>query len=276
MTKSRFIVTGANAGGSLLDCLAQRMDVSRRKAKELIDGRGVFVNGRRVWMARHTLRAGDQVEMHAAPVQKASAPAPVVFEDDEYLIVNKPPGVICNGPESVEEGLRTQRGNAWLAAVHRLDRDTSGCLIFAKTPAARDRILALWNTHAITKLYHAVVLGRVPKREHTIDRPVDGLSAVTHFRVLDANDLASHLLVKIDTGRTHQIRRHMEALGYPVLGDRAYGGGVALPPQFRGISRQMLHAGGLRFEHPATGKPVRVDIPMPGDFHSCLSALRLS
>jgi 23S rRNA pseudouridine1911/1915/1917 synthase len=136
-------------------------------------------------------------------------------------------------------------------------------------------MLPLFRDRRVAKTYHAIVVGRVTQRSHTLRRPIEGCDAVTHWRVLDSNAVASHLLVRIETGRTHQIRRHMEEIGHPVLGDRNYGTAEPLPAVLRAVPRQMLHAAGLRFARPVTGQRVRVDAPLPEDFTAWLKRLGL-
>jgi 23S rRNA pseudouridine1911/1915/1917 synthase len=266
------------AGKTLQDFLAQGLKLSRNRAKALIDARKVFVNGHRVWMARHTLRRGDGVEVAVeAAVTAAPAAAPAfLYQDDDYGVVNKPAGRLSNGPESVEADLRTATGIPTLRAVHRLDRDTSGCLLMAKHPEAFDRAVELFRGRQILKIYHAIVAGRLQAPERTIEAPVEGERAVTHLQVLDAGREASHLKVKIETGRTHQIRRHLMTIGHPVLGDPAYGTGHVLPDLFRKVPRQLLHAACLQFVSPVSGKKVRVEAPLPADFKTWLRRLGLT
>jgi 23S rRNA pseudouridine1911/1915/1917 synthase len=133
----------------------------------------------------------------------------------------------------------------------------------------------LFKHHRILKLYQAIVTGYLRGPEQTIDRPLDNEPAITHLQVIDSSPLASHLKVRIDTGRTHQIRKHLESIGHPVLGDKAYGTRKVLPGELRHVGRQMLHAATLQFESPFDGTKIRVAAPLPGDFEDCLKKLRL-
>jgi len=267
------------AGVTLQEFLAAQLQLSKGKAKALLDQRVVFVNGRRVWMARHALRPGDLVEVQAqavAPAAPAGAPAPaVLYEDGDYLVVNKPPGRLAAGPDSVERDLQARRRLPALAAVHRLDRDTSGCLLFAKHARALAAAIGLFGQRAVTKVYHAIAAGRLPDGVHEINVPVDGQPALTRVARLDANPRASHLKLNIETGRTHQIRKHLLAVRHPVLGDKAYGGRFQPAGWQQEVPRQMLHAAVLAFPQPLTGAPVRCAAPLPGDFRACLRHLRL-
>lgn len=275
MQTTHIRVASAEAGHPLIAVLAARLAASRNRAKRVIDGRRVFVNGRRVWMARHTLQAGDDVEVHPEPAVPRGDRAHVLWQDADYLVADKPPGIETNGPGSQEESLRASLKIAGLTAVHRLDRDTSGCLLFAKNPAAEAKIIPLFAKRLIDKTYHAIVRGQWPGRERVISRPLDGAAALTRVQTLDANRLASHLLVTIKTGRTHQIRLHLRGIGHPVVGDRQYAIRRELSALERAVPRQMLHAQQLGFKHPLTGASVRCAAPLPHDFRECLKIFRL-
>ncbi len=252
-------------GVALLDFLACQLGLSRRQAKSLLDARCVFVNGRRIWMARHRLAAGDAVEVAVAPAPARRAARPL-YEDDDYLIIDKPPGLASTGPRSAESVWRTETNNPALCAVHRLDRDTSGCLLLARTPEAAARMHPLFARRHILKVYHALVSGQVRERTREIAYPVDHQSARTRMLTLAAAPHASHLQLTLETGRTHQIRRHLLAIGHPLLGDRVYATRRVLAPAERTVSRHMLHAARLAFAHPADGRPVEARAPLPPDF----------
>ena len=261
---------------TLVEYLAGELGVSKRKAKSLLDRRCVFVNERRVWMAGHRLSAGDSVEVHGSVggSREASAPA-VIYSDEWYVIVDKKPDIITCGADGLEGQLRLALGLPGLAAVHRLDRDTSGCVIFAKKPDALERAIELFRQGGVSKQYRAVVRGMMREETRSITKAISGQPSVTHVRVLDTNRDASYLAVSIETGRTHQIRLHLASIRHPVVGDRQYGPMTAEDGRFRRIGRQMLHASGVRFKHPFTGQTVSVSAPLPGDFRACLGALRL-
>jgi len=264
-------------GATLIAFLAAHLQLSNHKAKALLDARRVFVNGQRVWMARHRLDPGDRVEIQeglsAGPVVSREV---VLYESNDYLIANKPPGLLANGPQSLELGLRRLLGNSALTAVHRLDRDTSGCLLFAQQAEAEACIRPLFVQHRIRKMYHAIVSGFVPDPEQEITHPIEHRSARTLVRTLDANKRASHLWIELETGRTHQIRRHLVAIGHPLLGDQQYATRREVSPQERAVRRQMLHAFELAFRHPVTGKPVHAKAPLPDDFAACLRQFGLT
>jgi RluA family pseudouridine synthase len=264
------------AGQPLLDFLAARLGCSRRKAKALLDARAVFVNSRRVWMAHHELHAGDGVEVQRAPAAGPPATLPVVCEEDPFVVVNKPAGMSSTGPGSAEALARSQLGAPALRAVHRLDRDTSGCLLLSRTAEGFAAAVALFRDRQVHKRYHAIALGRLAPPRQDIRRPLGGRPAATRVTTAAANPTASHLLITIDTGRTHQIRQHLAGIGHPVLGDRRYGTRRDHAPLEKRVPRQMLHAFAIAFRHPANRRAVRAESPLPADFMSTLRRLRLT
>ncbi|MDD5677241.1 MAG: RluA family pseudouridine synthase [Kiritimatiellae bacterium] len=276
-TQTQLKVRLSDHGSTLMAFLAAHLQLSNHKAKALLDARRVFVNGQRVWMARHRLDPGDHVEIQegwvAGPVVSRDV---VLYAKGDYLIANKPPGLLANGPQSLESGLRRLLGNPALTAVHRLDRDTSGCLLFAQKSEAEALIKPLFVQHRIRKMYHAIVSGHVSEREQEITHPIDHRSARTLVRTLDANRLASHLWIELETGRTHQIRRHLVAIGHPLLGDQQYATRREVSSQERAVRRQMLHAYELAFRHPVTSEPVHARAPLPEDFAACLRKFGLT
>lgn len=278
MRSVAYTIRNEGAGMALLDFLAGHLEISRKRAKQLLDRRCVFVNRKRVWMARHTLARGDVIEAHLLEEheQKGGGPPDLLHQDPDYLILNKRAGVVSNGENSAESELRRRLGDPAVRAAHRLDRDTSGCLLFARNELAFDRVVSLFRRHRVRKTYHALVVGLLNTPGRTIQSPVDGEQAITKLRTLDSNRAASHLLVSIETGRTHQIRRHLSGLGHPVLGDGQYGLQAGMADAARAAPRQMLHAYSLDFRHPVTEVRVHAIAPLPGDFRELLRHLRLT
>lgn len=264
----------------LLDVVAHHLGLSKKQAKRLLDARSVFVNQRRVWMARHPLQAGDEVEVigfrpASAPTRPATPPrVRVLRETADWLAVDKPPGLLTNGPDSVESLLRVQRQESGLEAVHRLDRDTSGCLLLARHAQARDHLLALFEQHAVKKTYLAIVLGAFPPDLKRVDKRLDGLEAITDFRVRDAHARASLIEARPQTGRTHQLRLHVRAVGHPLAGDKTYATGELHHEALRRLPRQMLHAWRLAWTD-ASGEEIKLEVPWPADFQHALRALGL-
>jgi RluA family pseudouridine synthase len=273
------VVSAPDAALTLQAFISKRMSLSRRAAKALIDTRAVWVNRKRVWMAHHALHSGDRVLVpvyadtaNRVEVQKLR----VLVSDDDYLVIDKPAGVMSVGADSVEERLRTQEGNLALCAVHRLDRDTTGCLVFARRPEALAAAVSEFKKRHVRKSYNAIVSGRYAQTRSTVNEDVDEARAVTHIRLLAVNEDASYLALRIETGRTHQIRKHLAAIRHPILGDREYGPKFALDPRIVAIPRQMLHAAEVEMPHPfKRGEMFRAHSPLPADFRRCLRTFKL-
>lgn len=283
---------GKNDPGILQDFLAQRFSLSRRTAKAMIDGRSVWVNRRCVWIARYAIKTGDVVEVPTAVVKGAVAqvaekgrpPASkdvashvkrhvrVLWQDDNYLVADKPSGVVsCDDPKSVESILREQESIPTLEAVHRLDRDTTGCLMFAKSHAALVAAVEIFKTHKVSKTYHAITAGEFKYAHQTINTPLDGETAVSRVTREAKCPDASFLRVRIETGRTNQIRRHLASVRAPVVGDRVFGLKSARDPRLMQVPRQMLHASTLAMPNPMnTREEIKAHSPLPADFRSTL------
>jgi len=262
---------------SLLEFLAIHLNISKRQAKDLLNARSVFVNRHRVWMASHTLKPNDIVEVQEPEGANVEANRlEILYEDTDYVIVNKGPGMLSNGLNSVESSLRGHLRMPALVAAHRLDRDTSGCLLMAKSAKAFEDVLPAFRRHDVKKTYHVIVAGRVAESEQVITVPIEGELAVTRVRTLDAKKEASHLLVTIDTGRTHQIRKHLDHIRHPVIGDRHYGTRLAASDKSLRVGRQMLHASSIEFAHPGTGRRVFAKAPLPRDFRNGLRTFDLT
>ena len=275
MNRRDFTVKYSQEGTRLFEIVARQLGISKKKAQALLDAKQVLVNGKRIWMKNHLVKEGDRVEILA--VEKPDAPPKhirVLWQDGDYLIVNKPPFMLTNAAgDSLESRLRKQEGNRAICAVHRLDKETSGCVIFAKSPEAKATMIPLFKGRDIMKIYRAVTIGSFPRKWTEIRTDIDGYMSTTLVKVLDANRQASYLELRIETGRTHQIRRHLAGKRYPVLGDKKYAGsGTELSLQ---QPRQMLHAYRLVFRHPTTGETIRALAPPPADFRKCLAQLKL-
>lgn len=287
----RLVVAKPENGKSLQDFLAARCGLSRRAAKAVIDGRSVWVNRKCVWIAHHAMRTGDIVETPRAVVGAArrqpgsSRPAAecepssvvrhvrILSETPDYVVADKPAGVVsCGDPKSVEMILRIQLKIPTLEAVHRLDRDTTGCLLLAKTHTAFMAAVEMFKTHAVKKVYYAVVAGRFPHAHETVNAPLDGKPAVSHITREAMSQDASFLKVRIETGRTNQIRRHLSSIRFPVVGDRTFGLKTARDPRLMSVPRQMLHASNLEFPDPmrSVKASIRAHSPLPADFRRTL------
>lgn len=294
----RFTVSAADAGKRLDQVLAANVPgLSRRKARVLLELGGVYLDKHRTKTAGKLLRAGQTVEaVLGAVLARATKPDAaeqkplpahrVIHEDEDLVVVEKPSGLLtAPTPESDRNNLawllaRRERGvpvhgtrttpPAPIFVVHRIDLETSGLLVFAKTPDANRELSERFRTHDIDREYLAVVEGRFPDVT-TCDRPIDGRRAVTHFAIEKRFALATLLRARLETGRTHQIRIHTRVLGHPVLGDPKHGrpapAGLPSPP------RMALHATKLGFRHPATGAPMLFESPLPEDLAGWLAGL---
>ena len=282
-----------DAGGRLDAVLAPHVG-SRTRAQRLLELGAVTVDGVAV-PKRHRVAAGERIavdlgaDVRAPEPDAAPAPFRVAYEDDRLLVVDKPAGVVVHPARGHATGTLVQALSGRAAGggdaerpgiVHRLDRDTSGLLVVARDEEAHRRLKALLQARRITREYLALVEGRPPSRSGTIDAPIgrdrrnrllvstdtdDPHEAVTHFAIERALPGTTLLRVRLETGRTHQIRVHLQAIGTPVVGDRSYGGSLTL-----GLDRQFLHAARLAFEHPFTGEPVDVRSPLPADLQGAL------
>jgi len=277
--------------------------LSRRKAREAIEKGQVSVDGRMV------REPGSLVASKAALVQwdrdKKALPRvrpalPLLYEDDAVLVVDKPAGLLsvptAPGADGEATALahvreyvrRTNPRRPYVGLVHRLDRDTSGALLFAKSPESRQALIALFARHGIERRYSALVAGRPREEEGIVDAPIKdayeggrrGVArgeepsrpARTRWRVVERFPRAALLDLELETGRQHQARIHLAHIGFPVLGDPRYGRETALPrtrPR-----RQMLHARRLALTHPLTGAKIEAESPLPEDFRAALRALR--
>jgi 23S rRNA pseudouridine1911/1915/1917 synthase len=290
-------VDAADAGQRLDALLAEPLG-SRSRAARLIDDGLVRVDGEIV-PKRHKVVAGEQitveeVEEVVAPTDVgATVDFDVPYEDEHLLVVDKPAGLVVHPARGHQTGTLSQalEGRAaggrddWRAGlVHRLDRDTSGLLVVAKSDAVHETLKAALQRRDIVREYRALVEGRPPAKSGTIEAPIGRdrrvrtristdtdvpREARTHFEMLEALAATTLLRVKLDTGRTHQIRVHLQAIGHPVVGDPEYGRAGLL-----GLQRQFLHAARLSFDHPVTGEPISIESPLPADLAAALERAR--
>jgi len=305
----RLTIPEAAAGLRLDQALASSLpQYSRARLQRWIRSGAVLIAGRAV-RPRHAVAGGESVEVQAefelnTTVEAEALPLDIVHADRSLIVLNKPPGLVVhpgagNRAHTLQNALLAY--DPALAAVpraglvHRLDKDTSGLLIVARTPEAHTRLVAAMQSREIAREYLALCVGTLTGGG-TIDQPIgrhrtqrtrmtvrrDGRMAVTHYRI--AERFAAHTLlqVQLETGRTHQIRVHLAHLGHPVVGDPEYGGrhrtarGVdaALATALRTFGRQALHAQRLTLAHPRSGKRLQFEAPLPDDFTQLLQLLR--
>ncbi len=274
-----WIVTKGEAGQSLQEFLVRHTRLTRNGAKRLLDQRLVFVNRQRVWMARHPLRAGDVVEappaMSAPAVRREAQTLTVIHEEAACLVVNKPAGLLADGPGSIEEQLQQQRNEPGIRSVHRLDRDTTGCLLLARNAAEHARLVGCFEAQQVHKTYLLLATGSCKPGTFRVSVPLDGLSAVTDFRVLDIRRGCALLEARPETGRTHQIRLHLRAVGLTLAGDRQYAGAAVEDDRLLQLPHHLLHAASLAWPG-SSGDLVRARAPAPRALVDTARALGLS
>jgi 23S rRNA pseudouridine1911/1915/1917 synthase len=292
------VVEEFEAGMRLDQFLADPLG-SRNRATRLLDAGLVRVNGRSSLQKRYTVKAGDHIWVLPEPLIEADSSGAedveftVAFEDEHLIVVDKPAGVVVHPARGHETGTLAQALAGRAAGgedpyragiVHRLDRDTSGLLVVAKSDVVHRELKQLIQARELRRQYTAMVDGLPPARSGTVDAPIgrdrrdrilhsidtdSPREARTHFEVTEALRYVTMLQVVLETGRTHQIRVHMKAIGHPVTGDRAYGGSRRYD-----LARQFLHAARLVFPHPVTGDELDLSSPLPADLEGALQAAR--
>ncbi|MCL5668924.1 MAG: 23S rRNA pseudouridine(1911/1915/1917) synthase RluD, partial [Gammaproteobacteria bacterium] len=280
-----------------------RLAVWIRNGQALVDGK--------TWRPRDKVRGGEQLSVNALAEAQGewraqSLTLDIVYEDAQLLIINKPPGLVVHPGAGNPEGTLL---NALLhhapqlreipraGIVHRLDKDTSGLLVVARTLSAQKSLVKQLQAHSVQREYAALVNGeiiaggrieaplgrdRVSRTRMAVTQSGQGKAAITHYRVQER--FRAHTLVKVmlETGRTHQIRVHMAHIRHPVLGDPVYGGRLRMPPScseelreaLRSFKRQALHAAHLALEHPETGAHMEWSAPLPADMTHLIKLLR--
>ncbi|HZH89591.1 MAG TPA: RluA family pseudouridine synthase [Pyrinomonadaceae bacterium] len=301
----------ADAGARLDAFLAARVEgISRTRLKHAIEDGDVLVAGRAA-KPSYKLRAGDAVEleMPAPPASNFTPediPLQIVFEDDSIIVVDKPAGMVVHPAAGVSSGtlanalafhfkqLSAHAGRQRPGIVHRLDRDTSGLMVVAKSESAHEHLADQFRAREVFKSYVALAHGRVRDESGRIEEPLardprlrtrmavvrGGRPSLSLYRVRRAYERFTLLDVQIKTGRTHQIRVHLAHLKHPVVGDKVYNGGrdatvsdVRARAAIRAMGRQFLHAERLGFRHPQTGETLNFDAPLPEQLSRMLEAL---
>ncbi|MGA3163647.1 MAG: RluA family pseudouridine synthase [Verrucomicrobiota bacterium] len=306
-----FIVEKSLPDGRLDAFLRRKFpSASRVTLKRLIEQGHVRVNGRTVKPTRAP-RAGEQIEIHwpetkPAEAQPEKIPLDILFEDKSLLVLNKPAGLVVHPAAGHEEhtlvnallhhcksSLSGIGGVARPGIVHRLDKETSGCLVIAKNDETHLALSAQFTGRKVGKIYNAIVCGELARESGEIHAAIarhpahrkrmavrednSGRAAHTSYRVLERLRAATFVEAQLHTGRTHQIRVHFQFLGHPLVGDETYG--ARQNARLKGLTsyaapRVMLHARKLSFVHPRTGKQMSFEAPLSEDFQDALKSLR--
>lgn len=316
MTEERVfeIEVAPEAAGSRLDVLLARSvpELSRARIQALVRGGHARVDDVPVDDPSRKVRAGERLRLSVPPPEPAEPhpedlPLSVLYEDEHLLVLEKPAGMVVHpapghaGGTLVNallahcgESLSGIGGVARPGIVHRLDRDVSGVMVVAKHDRAHVGLAGQFTVHSVERVYEAILHGVPSPASGTVDRPIGrhpidrkrmavvggGKRAVTHYRVLEAaGTLAARVELRLETGRTHQIRVHMQALGHPLLGDPVYRPRRERLPRevhawLSGLGRILLHARVLGFTHPVTGERLRFETPPPACFDEAMARLR--
>ncbi|WP_294579180.1 RluA family pseudouridine synthase [uncultured Ruminococcus sp.] len=292
-----------DAAGARLDkwlASQETLDITRSMLQQQIENGNLTVNQKQV-SKNYRLKGGEMVQW-AVPEPEPlelipeNIPLDIVYEDDDLLVVNKPKGMVVHPAPGHSTGtlvhallyhcgnrLSGINGVIRPGIVHRIDRFTSGLLMVAKNDTAHQALSAQIQAHSFTREYQAVAMGRFREPDGTISAPIgrhpvdrkkmcvtekNAKPAVTHYHVLTEYQKATHLRLRLETGRTHQIRVHLAYLGHPVLGDDVYG------KPYPGIEGQCLHAAKIGFVHPTTGQYMEFESPLPEYFQKVLRGLK--
>lgn len=276
-------------------------DISRSYVQKLIKDGNVRVNNEVINSKKYKINENDEIEIEIPKPEKLelepeNIPIKIVYEDDDVLVVNKPQGMVVHPAPGHYSGtlvnallyhsksLSSINGIIRPGIVHRIDKDTSGLLMIAKNNKAHNFLAAQLKEHSINRVYYALVNGNIKTNSGTIDAPVgrhpinrfkravvekNGKRAVTHFRVLERYSSYTLVELKLETGRTHQIRVHMSYLGYPLVGDPLYG----IKKKKFNLNGQMLHAKKLGFIHPTTLEYMEFNSELPEYFQALLTKI---
>lgn len=297
MNKERIIAEVSDEGTRLDVFISQKLNISRNAAVTLIESGGVFGLKK-----NYKVVAGDEIEvtlpeLREADIEPEDIPLDIVYEDDDLLVINKARGMVVHPAAGHFSGtlvnalmhhcgdsLSGINGVMRPGIVHRLDKDTSGVMLVAKTDFAHNSLAEQIKEHSVRREYHTVVIGGLPEETGTISAPIgrhktdrkkmavtelNSRDAVTHYSVIERYSGFTYASCLLETGRTHQIRVHMSHIGHPVVGDEVYGARDKL-----GLSGQCLHSKNVTFIHPRTGEKMYFETPLPEYFEKILSKLR--
>ncbi len=302
MSEKIFLTVPENADGLRLDkwLSTQALELTRTSLQNLIEKNEILVNEKSI-SKNYKQKKGDKVQINIPEPVELNAepeniPLDIVYEDDSLLIVNKPKGMVVhpapgNYSKTLVNALLYHCGDSLSGIngvirpgiVHRIDKNTSGLLIVAKTDNAHKMLAEQIKAHSFTREYECVALGKFKELSGTVNAPIgrnpndrkkmcvtekNSKNAVTHYEVIEQFEKCAHLRCRLETGRTHQIRVHLSYIGHSVLGDDVYG------KQFNGIDGQCLHAKKIGFIHPITEKYMEFDSKLPDYFNEVLRKVR--
>lgn len=295
-----FVVTENDAKLRLDQFLAKRLpEYSRSRLQQLIRSGFVRLN-EQTTRPRQIVRGGDKIDLREPPLEKIdvqpeSIPLEILFEDDDIIVINKPAGLTVHPGAGQREHTLVNAllshcttlsgigGKERPGIVHRLDKETSGCLVVAKNDVAHRELSKQFAARTVEKIYLALVTGKLRKAAGVIEEKIGrhpvhrqrmrvtsgrGRSAKTEYRVIRSGEQATLIECRLHSGRTHQIRVHLHHLGHAVLGDKVYAPRVA-----KNFPRQMLHAWKLGFQHPRTGEWKLFEAPLPDDFEQAIGTI---
>ncbi|MCR5088971.1 MAG: RluA family pseudouridine synthase [Oscillospiraceae bacterium] len=303
MSSVKLHIQTEESGERIDALLARSLDGLSRNAVQRLLEEGRVRQGDRVLKKNSRLPAGEDLEVllpeqpEETPLLPQDLPLDIVFEDEDLIVINKARGMVVHPAPGHPDGtvvnallwhcgesLSGVGGERRPGIVHRIDKDTSGLLIAAKNDFAHQALSAQLSDHSLSRIYEAVVRGRLREDAGTVDRPVgrhptdrkrmavtekNSRPAVTHWEVLERYAGYCHIRCRLETGRTHQIRVHMASIGHPLLGDGVYGA----PCPEKGLEGQCLHARELRFVHPRSGEELRFRTELPAYFTDVLARL---
>lgn len=268
--------------GELLDYLVNNIDMPRKKIKEYLTHGSIIVNNTKTTKYNYKVYTGNTIIINTKNNNKNELPFDILYEDNHIIVVNKPSNLLTISTEKekyntlyhiVREYVKSINKNKRIFIVHRLDKDTSGIVLFAKDEKTKNMLQDNWNEYVKERCYTAIVHGQLPKEEDTIINYLNetktnlvytttkdkGKEAITHYKVINSNKLYSQLTINIDTGRKNQIRVALKELGNPILGDKLYG----IKDEFK---RLYLHANKLKIYYPYIKKDILFETKIPVEF----------